>query len=80
MIHQCGDRELRAARMLLALMSDDRDNYELVIREIAGCSRCWEDLSHWLIGLVAGDRIRAAGGVEEAAGYVLADLEHYLPE
>jgi hypothetical protein len=40
MIHRCGNRELRATRMLLALMSDDRDMYEVVIREIRPCARC----------------------------------------
>jgi len=78
MKHICGDREIRTARMLLALYSDDDDNYQQVIREIAGCAMCWEAIAHWCVALVAGDRAFQAGGVEQAAGHVLSELERVV--
>ena len=72
--HICGNREIRTSRMLLALYEDDMDAYEQVIREIAGCARCWESVAHWTIALVAGDRAFQAGGREEAARFVMSDL------
>jgi hypothetical protein len=78
--HRCGNREPRTARLMLALMSEDDDNYQQVIREIGGCVMCWEAICNWLIGLVVSDRVFAAGGVEQAAGYVLAELERSLPQ
>jgi hypothetical protein len=76
--HQHGNRELRTTRMLLALLSDDEDNYRQVIREISGCAMCWEAIAHWAIGLVAGSRALAAGGREQAAAYELAELDRVI--
>lgn len=76
--HICGDRELRVSRMLLALYSDDGDNYHRVMDEIAGCAMCWENIAHWAVSLVAGDRAFQAGGREQAAGYVLSELYRTL--
>jgi hypothetical protein len=38
----------------------------------------WEELCHWLLGLVAGDRIRTAGGTEAAAELELRELGRVL--
>jgi hypothetical protein len=76
--HICGNRELYTSRMMLALYTDDEDNYRQVIREIAGCVKCWEAIAHWAVGLVAGDRAFQAGGREQAAGYVLSELYRTL--
>jgi hypothetical protein len=76
--HEHGNREVYTSRMMLALYADDEDNYRQVIREVAGCAGCWEAIAHWAVSLVAGDRAFAAGGREQAAGYVLSDLERNL--
>jgi hypothetical protein len=79
MKHECGNRELRTSRLILALLSDeDWDMYEVVIREIDGCAGCWEAIAHWAISLLAGSRALAAGSREAAAGYELSGLERVL--
>jgi hypothetical protein len=78
MKHICGNREIYTSRMMVALYLDCEDNYKQVIREIAGCADCWAAVAHWAVSLVAGDRIRAAGGREQAADYELSELDRVI--
>lgn len=75
MKHVCGNRELWASRMLVAKYLDDEENYAQVVREIAGCAMCWETLAHWVVALLAGGRVLAAGGRDKAADYELEALD-----
>jgi hypothetical protein len=76
--HECGNRELRTSRMLLALHSGDGDMYRVVVDEIAGCAMCWQAVAHWVISMLAGHRALQAGSREAAAGFELAELDRVL--
>ena len=76
--HECGNTELRTSRMMVALYLDDEENYKQVIREVGGCPRCWQAIAHWAVSLVAGDRAFQAGGREQAAGFVLSEIDRVL--
>jgi hypothetical protein len=76
--HQCGNVEIRASRMVLALLSDDEDAYRFAMHELAGCSRCYQSIAHWCLSLVAGDRAFQAGSRDKAADAVLAELDRVI--
>jgi hypothetical protein len=76
--HVCANTEVRTARLLLALHSDDEVAYKVVVREIGSCSRCWKAVALWAVQLLAGSQYCAAGGHEQAAGFLLSELERVL--
>jgi hypothetical protein len=77
--HVCGNREIYTLRMQLALYLDDEVNYHQIVREIAGCARCWENIAHWSVSLLAGDQALRAGSRARAADLVTEDLARLMP-
>lgn len=80
--HQCdGQSELRAQRLLLALLTDDESasaSMSVIDAELEWCGRCWRAVAHWLAGLVAGDYGLRAGSTTAACDAVAAGIERTL--
>jgi hypothetical protein len=72
--HRCEGPELWTGRMQLALLSNDMPAYDVVVREVSDCARCWRAIAHWTNNLVAGDRAARAGSNDAAAGLVLSEI------
>jgi hypothetical protein len=77
--HQCdGQHELRAARLLLAMLTADSaavTSFAAVDAELNGCAKCWRAVAQWLAQLVAGRDALQAGSVEAAADAVADGIE-----
>jgi hypothetical protein len=78
MKHTCANTEVRTSRLLLALHTDCEDSFKLVVQEIGSCTRCWKAVALWAVTLLAGRDSRAAGSREQAAEFVLSELERVL--
>ena len=72
--HRCEGPELWTSRLQLALLSNDMVAYDVVVREVSDCARCWRAIAHWMCNLLAGNRAVAAGSNDAAAGFVLKEI------